>query len=391
MPAPRARLAVIFLTVLIDLIGFGIILPILPYYAQRFGAQGVGFGIIVAIYSAMQFLATAVLGRLSDRVGRRPILLTTMLINAAGYLLFAFAGSYATLFVSRLIQGFAGGNISAAQAYVADITSPAERSRGMAMVGAAFGVGFTLGPALGGFAAHYGGPLAPGLVAAGLSLVNFVSAYLILPESLHAEHRVTRPLFDLAHLGEVLAHRRLRPLMTVWALAPFAFAGYTVILPLFAAQRFGWRERELGIFFTIVGLTAAVVQGYLFGKLARRFGDRALLIAGMFGMALAIAVVPFAPSALALYVWTFVLAFSNSVFAPAATGLISVYVGPAEQGTTLGAAHSIAALGRMSGPPVVGQMYDGGGQVAAFLAAGAVMALGGVASLGLERRKSATG
>lgn len=384
-PPRTTRLGVIFLTVLIDLIGFGIVIPILPYYAQRFGAQGVGFGAMVAVFSGMQFIATALLGKLSDRVGRRPILLTTMVVNIAGYILFAFAGSYWVLFAARVISGFAGGNISAAQAYIADITPPEGRSKGMGMLGAAFGLGFTLGPAVGGFAAHWGGPAAPGLVAAGLSLGNFVLAYLILPESLAPALRTHRDLWDFGHIGEALARPRLRPLLTVWALAPFAFAGYTVMLPLYANAAFGWRERELGIFFAVVGLTAAFVQGFLFGRLHRRTGDRPLLITGMFGMAAGIGLVPFLPSAAALYAWTFVLAFSNSVFAPAATGLVSVYAGPAEQGTILGAAQAIAALGRMTGPLALGASYDHLGKQAGFLAAGAIMLIAGVASFQLER------
>ncbi len=332
----------------------------------------------------MQFVATALLGKLSDRVGRRPIILATTLFNAVGYLLFAFAGSYTVLFLSRVVSGFAGGNISAAQAYIADITTPAERSRGMGMVGAAFGIGFTLGPAIGGFAAHYAGHTAPGLVAVGLSLANFVSAYFILPESLRHEHRVTRPLFDLAHLGEAVARPRLRPLMAAWALAPFAFAGYTVALPLHAAAAFGWRERELAFLFTIIGLTAATVQGYLFGKIVRRAGERALVIAGAFGMALSIGVIPWLASSGALYAWTFVLAFANSVFAPAATGLVSVYADPKEQGAVLGAAQAISALGRMAGPFAIGLVYDAVTGAAAFLVAGAVMVLAGLVSLRLE-------
>src|SRR3989475_2645909 len=140
----------------------------------------------------MQFVATALLGRTSDRVGRRPILLTTMLINALGYLLFAAAHSYPILFLARVVSGFAGGNISAAQAYVADITTPAERSRGMGIIGAAFGLGFIIGPAVGGLSAHYLGPAAPGLVAAGVAVVNFMSAHFLLPGALKAEHRPPR-------------------------------------------------------------------------------------------------------------------------------------------------------------------------------------------------------
>ena len=383
MPASRSRIGVIFFTVLIDLIGFGIILPILPFYAQRFGAAGLGYGAVIGVFSLMQFVATALLGKLSDRIGRRPVLLTTMIVNAVGYTLFAFAGSYWILFLSRVVSGFAGGNISAAQAYIADITTPAERSRGMGLVGAAFGIGFSLGPAIGGFSAHYLGPAAPGLVAVGLSLANFVSAYLILPESLAPEHRVKRPLFDLGHIGEAVARPRLRPLMAVWALVPFAFAGYTVVLPLHAGAALGWKERELAILFTIIGVTAAAVQGYFFGRIVRRTGERSLVIAGTFGMALSIAVIPFLPSSILLYGWTFVLAVANSVFAPAATGLVSVYAEVTEQGTVLGAAQAIAALGRTVGPPVIGMTYDVVSGSTSFLLAGAIMVIAGLAGLRL--------
>lgn len=380
MPAARSRLAVIFVTVLVDLIGFGIIIPILPYYAQRLGAGGMGLGVLLAVYSLMQFGATAVLGRTSDRVGRRPILLTTMLCNAAGYLLFAAAHSYIVLFVARVVSGFAGGNISAAQAYVADITSPAERSRGMGVIGAALGLGFIIGPAVGGLSAHALGPSAPGLVAAGLSLVNFVSAYLVLPESLAPEHRTARAMWDFSPIGRALRDPRLAPLMLAWGVAPLAFSGYSVALPLWAGVAFGWREQQLGWLFTVIGATAAVVQGFLYGKLAGRVGDRALLIAGGFAMAVAIAVIPAVHRVPTLYGWTVVLAFGQSIFGPAATGLVSVFAAPNEQGAVLGAAQALAALGRLLGPIAIGTLYDAA-PVAAFLAAGAIMGLGGMACL----------
>jgi MFS transporter, DHA1 family, tetracycline resistance protein len=380
MPGTRARFAIIFGTVLIDLIGFGIIIPILPYYAQRMGAGGLGLGALLGAFSGMQFLSTAFLGRTSDRIGRRPILLTTMLVNAVGYVLFAAAHSYPVLFVARVVSGFAGGNISAAQAYVADMTSPTERSRGMGIIGAAFGLGFIIGPAVGGLSAHYLGPSAPGLVAAGLSLANFISAYLILPESLGQEHRTVRALWDFSHIGDAFRRPRLAPLMLAWSLAPFAFSGYTVALPLWAGAALGWREQQLGWFFTVIGATAAVVQGLVFGTLARRVGERALLIIGAFGMALAIAVVPALHSSGALYGWTVVLAFANSVFAPAATGLVSIFADPTEQGTVLGAAQALSALGRLLGPLVMGRVYDAT-PGAAFLVAGAVMGIGGLVCL----------
>ena len=385
MPAHRSRLGVIFVTVVIDLIGFGIIMPILPVYAQRFGAQGIGYGALVFVFSGMQFVATALLGRLSDRVGRRPILLTTMLFNAAGYVLFAFAPSYAALFVSRVISGFASGNISAAQAYVADITPPAERARGMGTIGAAFGLGFVLGPMIGGLADHYLGHLAPGLIAAGLSLINFVSASVILRESLAEHHRTTRPLFDFGHMVEALERPELRPLMLVWLIAPFAFAGYTVALPLHATSALGWGAKELGWLFVVIGTIAAVVQGFVFGRLERRAGSRLLLVVGLFGMGASIAMVPYATSSMLLYAWTVPLAFTNSLFAPAASGLVSVYADPTEQGTILGAAQAFAALGRSLGPLAAGWAYDGLGARTTFLLAGAVMLIGGMVSLRLPR------
>lgn len=382
MSAPR--LFVIWLTVFIDLLGFGIIMPILPGIAQRFGAHGIGYGALVGAFSLMQFLSTALLGRLSDRIGRRPILLTTMLLNAGGYVLFAYAPSYGLLLLARLVSGFAGGNISAAQAYVADITTGAERSKGMGLIGMAFGLGFTAGPGIGHLAVALGGDAAPGLVAAALSLVNFVSASFILPESLRDEHRSAREVWPFRHMAEALAHPDLRPLMLVWAIAPFAFAGYTVALPLWAGARLGWKTAQLGTFFIIVGLVAASVQGGLFRILTRRYGDRRLLIAGMLGMAVSIGVVPFLGTTAAVYAWTVVLAFSNSIMAPAATGLVSTFAAANEQGTVLGVAQSLSALGRASGPYAIGAVFDWVSSTGSFLVAGAVMFVGWIASFGIS-------
>src|SRR6266581_2326322 len=371
MPAVRSRFAVIFFTVLIDLIGFGIVIPIVPYYAKRFGASGFEFGVLLGVYSLMQFFAAAVLGRLSDRVGRRPVLLTTMVLNTGGYLLFAFAGSYWALFASRVIGGFAGGNISAAQAYIADSTSAADRSRGMGILGAAFGLGFVIGPAIGGAAAGLGSA-APGLVAAGLSLLNFVLAWAILPESLHPDHRTERRGLGFDAIARGLADRRLRPLMLVWGIFPFAFAGYTAALPYHAAAELGWRQSDLALFFVVFGITAALTQGLVFGRLAPRIGERWLVILGTAGVAVAIVA----------------LALCQGAVSPAASGLVSVYASPNEQGSTLGAAQALGALGRTLGPEAIGGAYDAAGARAAFLAAAGVMALAWLATLGLEKEPS---
>ncbi len=391
MPAGRFRVAVIFFTVLIDLIGFGIVIPILPGYAVRFGAHGFEFGALLGVYSLMQFFAAAVLGRLSDRVGRRPVLLTTMVLNTGGYLLFAFAGSYWALFASRVIGGFAGGNISAAQAYIADSTSAADRSRAMGLLGAAFGLGFVIGPAIGGGAGQYLGSAAPGLVAAGLSLLNFASAWAILPESLHPDHRTERRGLGFEAIARGLADRRLRPLMLVWGIFPFAFAGYTAALPYHAAAAFGWQQKDLALFFIVFGITGALTQGLVFRGLAPWVGERWLVILGTAGVAVAIGAVPYAHSSFVLYAWTVALALCQGVVSPAVSGLVSVYASPNEQGTTLGAAQALGALGRTLGPEAIGGAYDAAGARAAFLAAAGVMALAWLATLGLERQVTDVG
>jgi predicted MFS family arabinose efflux permease len=168
--------------------------------------------------------------------------------------------------------------------------------------------------------------------------------------------------------------------MAVWALAPFAFAGFSTVMPLHTGARFGWGSRELGFAFTVIGVIAAIVQGWAFGRLARRFGDRALLVTGAFGMAACLCVLGFMPSSLAVYLWTAVFAFSNSLFGPAATGLVSILADPTEQGSVLGAAQSLGALGRFAGPEVYGAVYDASGTVAAYLATAAAMGAAGLAA-----------
>jgi DHA1 family tetracycline resistance protein-like MFS transporter len=375
MPRSSARLGVIFLTVFIDLAGFGLIIPVLPYYAEHFGASGLGFGALVGVFSLSQFVATVVLGGLSDRIGRRPVLLASIGVAAVGYTLFGLASSYAWLFVARAIAGFAGGNISVAQAYIADVTLPSQRSRGMGLVGAAFGLGFIVGPALGAVAAHYGGLRAVGFVAAALCLLNFVSAFLALEESLRQEHRAARPLVDTTHLRRGLTDPRFRHTFAVFGLIPFAFSGYIIAVPLFAEREFGWGSAQLGVFFTVVGVIAASVQGYLFGKIQRHTGDRPLIAWGTLGMAIGIVAIPFAGRSWQMFPCVVVLVFGNSIAAPALTGLISTLAGPAEQGAMMGAAQALTAIGRFSGPILFGQLYDVAGPLITFTAAGGMMLL----------------
>lgn len=227
--------------------------------------------------------------------------------------------------------------------------------------------------------------MAVGLTAAGLGAVNLVSAYLILQESLRPEHRVTRPLFSVSHLVHAARDPLLGPPFLVFALIPFAFSGYMVALPLYARARFGWGEAQLGWFFTLIGIMATSVQGYFFGKLARRFGDRLLAIVGTIGMAIPIAMVSFVPGPGWLYAWVVVFGFANSLLSPAVTGLISKLAGVAEQGTVLGAAQSFSALGRFAGPFVFGELYDRLNPTFTFVGAGLVMLVAWLVTLRFPR------
>jgi MFS family permease len=253
----------------------------------------------------------------------------------------------------------------------------------MGTIGAAFGIGFVVGPAIGGFA---GSLVLAGSIAAALSIANFASAYAILEESLRAEHRSERSGLGLENIVRGLRDRRLRPLLLVWLIIPFAWAGYQVAMSLYPARVYGWQARQLGYFFSVVGLTMAVVQGRLFGVLARRFGDRALVVAGTLGIALGFALPPFMGSSLQLYASGVLLAFSQSLVSPAATGLVSIYAAPSEQGAILGAAQALGALGRFAGPEILGKLFDARGARTAFLAAGGVMLLAWLASLALEQQ-----
>jgi predicted MFS family arabinose efflux permease len=254
----------------------------------------------------------------------------------------------------------------------------------MGLIGAAFGLGFIVGPGLGAAAAHVGGLRAVGFVAAGLCLVNLVSAYFVLHESLRHEHRAARPLVDTTHLVRGLRDPRFRPAFLVFGLVPFAFSGYIVALPLFMGKSFGWGSGQLGVFFTVIGVIAASVQGYLFGKIQRYAQDRLLISLGTAGMAIGIMAIPLAHQALAIYPWVVILAFGNSVSAPALTGLISRLASPGEQGAMMGAAQSLTAIGRFSGPLLFGQLYDMLGPTLTFVGAGLVMVIAWAVTLRIQ-------
>ncbi len=358
MPKSRSPLIIIFVTIFIDLVGFGIVIPVLPLYAEKFGASEAVIGMLVASYSAMQFVFAPLLGRLSDRIGRRPVLLVSMLGTSLGFLLMGFANTLWLLFVARIIDGITGGNISTAQAYIADVTPPEERSRGMGLIGAAFGLGFVVGPVIGGLMTHIS-PGAPFVFAAGLAAANATALFFLLPESLSSEHRTVAG--QRASIFKVIAEAGSRTIGVVMAASFFstvAFAMLTVTYALFANHRFGFDAWHTGLLFGYVGILGAVIQGGLLGRLVKLFGDKALAVAGTALFAVCMFLLPLSPSISLLVLLSGGIAVGNSLMTPTLNGLASKSVSPASQGRVMGVMSSVASLARIIGPLLGGLLLE---------------------------------
>src|SRR5438045_1983431 len=273
----RSPLLVIFITVFIDLIGFGIVIPVLPYYAEgtKFGATPTQVGLLFASYSVMQLVFAPVLGRLSDKYGRRPILLMSLLGTAIGFLILGFATTLWMLFVGRIIDGISGGNISTAQAYIADVTTKENRAKGMGLIGAAFGLGFVFGPAIGGILSRWGINV-PFLFAGGLALANALLLYFVLPETITPDHpaRVSAATGrGWNQLVQSLLNRRLGIVLTIYFLSIVAYSIMTAVFSLCMLFRLGYDPWHSGWVFAFVGIISATIQGGLIGKMVKRFGE----------------------------------------------------------------------------------------------------------------------
>lgn len=354
----RSPLLVIFITVFIDLVGFGIVIPVLPFYAEgtRFNATPRTVGLLFASYSIMQLISAPVLGRLSDKHGRRPVLFLSLLGTSLGFLVLGLANTLLLLFVGRIIDGISGGNIATAQAYIADITTKENRAKGMGMVGAAFGLGFVFGPAIGGLLSPWGINV-PFLFAAGLAFANAILLYFTLPETVTKTHpaRVSAARGrGWAQLVRSLTQPRLGFVLTIYFLFVVAFSIMTTSFSLYTMFRFGYDAQHNGYLFAYVGVIAVIIQGGLIGRLVKRFGELPLVIVGAFFFAASLFAVPFVAPAtgglLALLIGGGVFAMGNSLAMPALTSLASKSVGPTEQGSVLGMTQSMASLARVVGP-----------------------------------------
>lgn len=355
----RSPLLVIFVTVFIDLVGFGIVIPVLPYYAEgtRFGATPREVGLLFASYSIMQLVFAPVMGRLSDKHGRRPVLLISILGTSLGFLILGFATTLWMLFLGRIIDGISGGNISTAQAYIADVTTKENRARGMGLIGAAFGLGFVFGPAIGGILTRWGINV-PFLFAGGLAFANAILLYFTLPETVTPDHPARVSAASGRGWGQVVVALRqpqLAFLLSIYFLSIVAFSIMTTVFALFMLFRLGYDPWHSGWIFAFVGIISAVIQGGLIGRLVKRFGEPVLVIVGGLLFAASLFVSPFVSPAIGLIGILSIAALSaigNALSAPSLTSLASKSAGAAEQGSVLGVMQSVASLARAVGPTI---------------------------------------
>jgi MFS transporter, DHA1 family, tetracycline resistance protein len=343
----RAQL-IIFLIVVVNLLGFGIIIPLLPFYAQSLGASPFTVGLIFATYSVCQLVANPILGALSDRHGRRPILLYSILGTAASFMLLALAGNVVLLFLARAIDGLSGGNISTARAYVADVTEGDDRARGFGLIGAAFGIGFILGPALGGALSRFG-YAAPAWAAAGLALLASALTFLWLPETVRGP-RDGREAPPPQRVGDLLGRAGVRRLLALDFGYWVAFAVYQTTFALFVAQRFGFDAVATGQALALAGVVNMLVQLKVMPALASRVGERVTLAAGLGFGAAGLSAVAISPSVPVFLAGVVLASLGVGLAGPSLVTLLSETVEPEQQGRLQGISSALESLGRTVGP-----------------------------------------
>ncbi len=422
-PAGRSPLLFIFLTVFIDLLGFGIVIPLLPIYSTAYEASETELGLLFACFSGMQFLFAPMWGRLSDRIGRRPVLIGGLVGTALAYLAFAYSDALANafsqavsgedasprqilfmLFASRMLAGFFGANVSTANAYIADVTTAENRTKGLGLVGAAFGLGFTLGPALGGELTRHS-IHAPGLAAAGLSLAAALFGYFKLPEPVrHSSSRA----YGGDQLRKAVAEPRIGGVLVLAFLFVMAFAGFESMFILFGLANFPAKfgmdtaiesaslaqkmaaAPYAGRYLFVVGMISAVIQGGLIRRIAPKLGETRLVFIGPTLLGLGLAIVGLAPTFTWVIVGCVVMPFGFGLSNPSVSSLLSRAAPVDQQGAFLGMQQSVASLARVVGPLVAGWVMSQQGSRAPFLVSAGVLALGALIGLWYHRSFAAT-
>jgi len=370
----------VFVTVFIDLLGFGIIIPLLPFYAETFGATAFTVGLLATSFSLMQFIFAPIWGRLSDRVGRRPIILLGLLGSCLSYLGFGMAGTLTALFAARIFAGIAGANIPTAQAVVADLTTPENRAKGMGMIGAAFGLGFIFGPAIGGFLSRYGYAM-PAFFASALSLANFVAAWFLLPETLKPEHRAIERVGRMDALRAAIARPHLPLLLLIGFLVVAAFSAFESTFALFAERVYAFHASSIGYVFAFVGIVLVIVQGFLVGKVVKRIGEHHIVPASLALVAIGLLMIPATHSVAALLVANGVMAVGMGFNNPSLMSLVSRYTAAEDQGGVMGLTQSLNSLARIIGPMWGGFAFDHLGIGMPYISAAAVIAVASAISI----------
>lgn len=351
-------LLLIFFTVFIDLVGFGLIIPVLPTYARQLHADDLTVGFLMASYSVMQFIFTPFWGRLSDKVGRRPILLVSLFASSIGYVIWGLSATLPFLFLARMVAGAGNANIAVAQAYVSDVTTPENRAKGMGMVGAAFGLGFVLGPAIGGFCASFGLAMV-GFIAAGFSILDLALTFFLLPEpekrsSAGAERFGLGPNFYF----DTLKDAKLKTSLLIFFISTFAFANMETTLVLLTHDHFNFTTNMNSWMFTYVGFWIVMVQGGMIHRLSKKYGEKKLIGVGSILVALGLLLTPATTNVFVLGVALALLAIGSGINTPSNQSMLSKLAARDRVGGVLGVGQSLSTLGRIIGPIVGGAAYQ---------------------------------
>lgn len=367
-------LLLIFITILIDLIGFGMVVPLLPFYAYDlaplYSKETVNLliGVIVGAYSFAQFFFTPLLGKLSDRTGRRPVLLFSVFCSGLAFLWLGFANSLWMLLAARLFDGATGGNVSTAQAYIADVTTPENRAKGMGLIGAGFGLGFILGPGLGGFLSQYGKSV-PFFFAAALAFTNSILIYFFLPESIKEKRQTS---LSLRNHFRTIAHTfrtpELRFPVIILFVATLAFGIFQPLFPIFARTQYSYDQRHVSYLFVFSGLIGVIVQGGLLGRFVKMASEKVLLLSGLAMLVIVYVALPWTPALAPLLIVLALMAIGTSFTSSLLPTLVSKRAPATEQGSALGITQAAGSLARAIGPILGGLLLAYAGQFSPFFA-----------------------
>jgi len=361
MNGKKSSLSLIFLVVFVDLLGFGILIPILPTFAVKslLLPESV-IGVVLAVYSLVQFIFNPIFGSLSDKYGRRKIILITLLLNASGYIIFAFTHSFLMLLISRVVAGIGGSSIGVAQAYIADVTTKENRSKGMGLIGVAFGLGFVFGPIIGGLLSQFG-YMVTGFAAAGFSFLAFSFSLFLLPESLTEAKKklvVKRKIFDVTAFKRVLSNKLISVVILLFFIVTFSVANIYGTFALLGHSVYGFTDMQNGMVFGVVGIVGAIVQGGLIGRLAKKYSDQKLITVGTFLLMIGLAFIPYGINITGVIIITCVMSVGTGILQPILLSLVSKVAPENEQGIVLGVNQSFSSFARMLGPLWGGFSYQ---------------------------------